>query len=486
MRLLPRRHGLAFLLALAPVTHAPAQQAISAQDKAAGAKANPQLLAQYGGAMRGAPADYVTRVARRVAVQSGLSNTQGDFTIALLNTSEENAFAIPGGYVYVTRQLLALMNSEAQLASVLGHEVGHVAARHSTKRNNRSSIGSVLAAGVGLLTGSDLLGQAAGYGAQLYTLGYSRSQEYQADALGVRYITAAGYDPFAAAAMLDELDAETRLQAELAGRNANAVPSWARTHPNGPDRVEKAMALAEKTGRTPPSPDVQDVAFLRMLDGLPYDDDPAQGVVDGRRFRHPPLRIQFDAPAGYTITNGADAVTISGAGTTAAGQARFTALPAGTNLAADIDARFAAVAGGRTLSHDPVRTRRVNGIDIAEATASGSGATAGGQAVDVTMVTWRGDPKTALGFTLLTPSGTGIGPFEPLIDSLTRLTPNQAAAIRGKRVRIVTVKAGEGIDQIAPRMAYADHRRERFLALNGLADADRLRPGQLVKIIAAD
>jgi predicted Zn-dependent protease len=267
-----RTFALAGALTLAPATPLAAQRAISPQEQAVGAQANPKLLAQYGGAMLGPTADYVARVARRVAVQSGLSNSPSDFTIALLNSPVENAFAIPGGYVYVTRQLLALMNSEGELASVLGHEIGHVAARHSTKRNTRSTIGSILAAGLGAVTGSSALGQAAGYGAQLYTLGFSRSQEYEADGLGVRYIADAGYDPYSSAAMLDSLDRETRLQAEISGQGGSGTPVWARTHPNGPDRVSRAVQLAETLNRPRTPEGTQDTAFLRALDGLPYDD----------------------------------------------------------------------------------------------------------------------------------------------------------------------------------------------------------------------
>lgn len=261
----------AILCLLATPTLLGAQaRSISETDRAAGAQAHPQLLAQYGGAYRGPQAAYVERVARRVAPQSGLSNAPTDWTVTLLNSPVENAFAIPGGYVYVTRQLLALMNSEAELASVLGHEVGHVAARHAAKRNTRSTIGGLAAAAIGAVTKSDLAGRAAGMGTQLYTLGFSRGQEYEADGLGVRYIAAAGYTPYAAADMLAELNDETELQAAVAGRTSSQ-PSWMSTHPNGADRVTRAMQLAKATG-APDTTDRQDIAFLRMLDGLPYDD----------------------------------------------------------------------------------------------------------------------------------------------------------------------------------------------------------------------
>lgn len=110
-------------------------RSISPSEKAQGQQAHPQFLQTFGGAYGGPQAEYVAQVGRRIAVQSGLSNSERDFTVTLLNSPISNAFAMPGGYVYVTRQLLALMNDEAELAAVLGHEVGHVAARHSSSRS---------------------------------------------------------------------------------------------------------------------------------------------------------------------------------------------------------------------------------------------------------------------------------------------------------------------------------------------------------------
>lgn len=257
-----------------PVTAQTSVRSISSADKAQGGQAHPQLLSEFGGAYKGPQAAFVERVGKRVAVQSGLSNAGSDFTVTLLDSPVENAFAIPGGYIYVTRQLLALMTSEAELASVMGHEVGHVAARHAASRNTRATIGSLLARGVSLATKSDLASRVVGTGAQLYTLKYGRDQEYQADALGVRYITAAGYNPYASADILAALDESTGLAAQASG-TARSTPTWASTHPNGADRVQRAAALAKATGK-PELPVTQDTAFLRMLDGLPYG-DPKQG-----------------------------------------------------------------------------------------------------------------------------------------------------------------------------------------------------------------
>lgn len=249
--------------------NSPAARSISPADKQRGAATHPQLVAEFGGAYTGPQAAFVERVGKRIALQSGLSNAGGDFTVTTLNSPTENALAIPGGYIYITRQLLALMNSEAELASVLGHEVGHVAARHAANRNTRATIGALLAAGAGALTNSDLAGRVVGTGAQLYTLRYGRTQEYEADSLGVRYITGAGYDPYAAADILSALDASSSLTAQASGGGARNLPTWASSHPNGEERVRRAARLAAASGR-PDTAAPQDTAFLRMLDGLPY------------------------------------------------------------------------------------------------------------------------------------------------------------------------------------------------------------------------
>ncbi len=464
-----------YLLPIALILAAPAlaqSRSISASDKSQGAQAHPELMTQFGGAYSGPQADFVERVGKRVALQSGLSNSDRDFTVTLLNSPVENAFAIPGGYVYVTRQLLALMNSEAELASVLGHEVGHVAARHSNKRNTRSTIGGLLAAGIGAVTGSDLAGRLASGASQLYTLGFSRSQEYDADSLGVRYITGAGYDPYALSSMLTQLNAETTLDARISGRDANAVPSWMSTHPNGAERVARARKLAQDTRRAP-SPAVQDVAFLRSLDGLRYDDDPGEGIVDGNTFRHPAMRLKFTVPQGYKIGNASDAVSVQGQG----GQAQFRSGSSTNDLTSFVAQRFNDL--GARIDQANVRPAQFGGRNAATATVT---ANANGQRVDATIVAYA-FPGATYWFTLITPAGQGIGPFGSMLQSVATLTDAEAGAIKGKRIRIVQVKAGDTVDTLARQMAYPDYQRERFTTLNGIANNAVLRPGMLVKLV---
>lgn len=471
----------ASLLAYAGYGAAQQAQSISAADKRSGAQAHPQLLQEFGGAYAGPQSNYVTAVGRKVAVQSGLANSQSEFTITLLNSPVNNAFAIPGGYVYVTRQLMALMNDEAELASVLGHEVGHVAARHSQKRQSaatrNSIISAILGLGIGAVAGDSSLGQllqrGTGQAAQLLTLRYSRTQEYEADDLGIRYLARAGYDPQAASSMLASLAAQTALDARAQGADARNLPEWASTHPDPAGRVVRARrvaqgekAIGKLRNRDP---------FLAALDGTIYGDDPKQGVVDGRTFRHPDLRIAFTAPQGFALANGTQAVSISGSG----GQAQFAGGRATGGLPAYIDQVYQAV-GARSGNGGEIRRTQVNGMEAAYSVVRAS--TQQGQ-VDVGVFAYQASPDMAYHFVTITPAGSGFGPFQPMVQSFTRLSAQQAAAIRARRVDVVTVKAGDTVQSLAARMAYDTLKVERFLTINALESGARLAPGQKVKLI---
>jgi|GEM_PF-2341348 len=287
---------------------------ISATEAQQGAEAHPQLLEQFGGTYSGPQAAYVEQVGKNIAVQSGLGNARDSFTVSLLNSSVNNAFAVPGGYIYTTRQLVGLMNNEAELAGVLGHEVGHVAARHSQRRQSAAQKNTLLgAAGAilsGVLLGDSGIGQtiSKGFlqGSQLLTLKFSRSQELQADELGIQYLNSAGYDPRAMATVLQSLAAQNSLDASLQGSNA-AVPEWASTHPDPASRVQTAFAKAGAASGT-----TNRETFLSRIDGLMYGDDPAQGVIEGRQFMHPAFRLAFTAPSGFYMVNGSRAVSING------------------------------------------------------------------------------------------------------------------------------------------------------------------------------
>jgi predicted Zn-dependent protease len=459
--------------------------AISAKDKKIGAEAHPQLLNEFGGLYAGPQSEYVRQVGQKIAVQSGLSNAQGDFTISLLDSPVNNAFAIPGGYVYVTRQLLALMNDEAELASVMGHEVGHVAARHSQKRNSRAQTGSLGAIAATVL-GAVLMGgegaklgqQLGGALAQRWVLGYSRSQEYQADDLGVVYLTKAGYDPYASSSMLASLAAQTSLDARRAGKTEKSLPEWASTHPDPASRVTRAREKAAAAGANAKARNRD--AFIAALDGMLYDDNPKQGVVDGQVFKHPDLKMTFTAPSGYVMNNGTDAVMIGGSG----GRAQLSGGNHNGDLKGHVGKVFQAVAGQNAqINYGTVETRSINNIPVAFAKATAN--TQSGQ-VDVMVHAYEFDKTQAFHFLTIVPAGQGSGPFSSMIESMRRMTSAEAASVKPRRIDIVTVKSNDTSKSIASRMAYSDYQLERFLVLNGLDANTALKSGQKVKIVVMD
>jgi predicted Zn-dependent protease len=360
---------------------------------------------------------------------------------------------------------------------VLGHEAGHIAARHSSERKRAGILSQLLAVGLGVVTGSSQLGSLAGQVTQGIVLGYSRNQELEADDLGVSYIAAAGYDPAASASFLNSLGAATSLESRAVGRNdERAVPSWARTHPLSAERVRRATQKAQATGRAGTGLRNRD-AFLAQIDGIMVDDDPRQGVVEGRTFVHPYLRLRFAVPDGYGIQNGTRAVSIVGQ----SGQAQFAGGRFDGDLGAYLGQAFRSIVGETAqLSYVQPRGATVNGLPAAYSTARVN--TQSG-AVDLTIFAYRWDADTAYHFAMITPAGSGLGPFGPMVQSLARISASEAAAIRPRVIDVVTVGPRDTVASLAGRMAYDDLKEERFRVLNGLVSGAPVRTGQKVKIV---
>jgi predicted Zn-dependent protease len=463
-----------------PVSASPVQS-ISSKDKADGAKAHPQLVAEFGGALTGPHAAYVESVGKDIAMHSGLSNARSDFTVTLLNSPVNNAFAIPGGFIYTTRQLVALMNNEAELAGVLGHEVAHVAARHSAKRQGRATRNSVI--GVlgtvlsGVLLGDGALGQLGqkvfSQGSQLLTLQYSRGQETQADNLGIAYLGRAGYDPRAMSTVLQSLASQNVLEARLMGASANRVPEWASTHPDPASRVRAALARAGAN----PGGSTSRQTFLNAIDGLMYGDDPKQGMVEGRNFTHPELRLAFQTPNGFFMINGTRSVSISGQ----SGKGEFTGAKYDGNLDAYVRSAFAALTqqGQQAIAPASIDRSTVNGLPAAYGSARVQ--TSSGQ-VDIVVFAYEFAKDSAFHFMTISQAGQA-SQFSPMFASMRRITAAEASAVKARKIDVVTVKSGDTLQSLANRMAYTDAPLDRFLVLNGLTATSRLSAGDKVKIV---
>jgi predicted Zn-dependent protease len=246
--------------------------------------------------------EYVATVGKAIAAVS--NEPQDPFSYEIVNDSSVNAFALPGGPIFVTRGILGYLNSEAQLAAVLGHETGHVVAHHSANMMSKAELAQV-GVGIGSILSPTLgsLAQVAGAGLQLLFLSYSRDDETQADELGFRHMTKAGYDPTQMLGLFTMLDGVSR---QAGGAK---TPDWLQTHPNPGNRLEMTQQrLKTELKGDPTGMKVKRDEYLKAVDGIVFGDDPREGYFKGDTFLHPSLKFQWTLPKGWAHQNTPQAV----------------------------------------------------------------------------------------------------------------------------------------------------------------------------------
>lgn len=261
-----------------------------------GAEADPAVISEYGLYSDQEVQRYVDGIGQKLAKVSHLPSIAWHFRV--LDSPVVNAFAIPGGYIYITRGILAYMNSEAQLAGVLGHEIGHVTARHSAQQITRQQI-----AGIGVLAGAVFVSAFRPYsgiaqqGLGLLFLKYSRDNETQADELGVGYTSKAGYDP-------REIPATYATLKRIGERAGSSLPNFLSTHPDPGDREIRTTQLASAAAASAHRELRIDASLYRArIDGIVFGDDPRAGYFVANRFYHPDLKFQLIFPQGWQTAN---------------------------------------------------------------------------------------------------------------------------------------------------------------------------------------
>lgn len=416
--------------------------------------------------------DYLERVGQRVA--SALPSRQFTYQFSVVDQIEPNAFAVPGGYVYVSRGLLALAKSEDEIAGVLAHEIQHVERRHSVKQM-RKEFGLGLLALPGVIVGgivSEDLATLAGKPFEAVAAGYSRDQEREADTLGQPLAAAAGYDPRAMATILDRME---RFIGTLT--HEKRAPSFFDSHPTTPERVgtlnQRAAGIKPAPAR-PVAPN--EAAFYKRLDGLLVGTNPSEGLVRDEAFLHPDLGFRIVFPKGWSVDNTHTAVAALSPdkkGVAVLGVA-------GKGTAEDLPKIAAA------FSDKLAKKYRTKPSEVMGTTAGGLPA----RAIYVTDAS--GKEPMHLYFLWIVLKGNvyqmiGIGPesHRPLVkgvaDSLRPLTDAERKSITEMRLRVVTAKAGESLEALSKRSNGA-LAVPVLAAMNGLPERAAFRGGELVKV----
>ena len=276
-----------------------------------GRKTAPEILREFGYYDDAALQAYVQRVGAELAAHSHRTNLVYRFTV--LDSTDVNAFALPGGYIYITRGLLAYLNSEAQLAAVLGHEIGHVTARHSVQQQSAAQ-----AADIGFALGSILLPGLDNPGAQqlfgtlgtALLAGYGREHELEADRLGAEYMARSGYSPHEIIAVIGVLKDQDTFSKQLAAEEQREPRSYHglfATHPDNDTRLQQVVASAQALQR-PGATRVNQHEFLNALKGLTFGDSEREGVRRGNQFYHKDLGFALSFPVGWRVENRPDSL----------------------------------------------------------------------------------------------------------------------------------------------------------------------------------
>jgi len=449
-------------------------------DIAEGRQNHPKILQSFGGAYDDPRlAGYVTKIGLELAKQTEYQQYPYHFTI--LNTQIVNAFALPGGYVYITRGLLALASSEAELAGVLSHELAHVTARHGAERHTAEQVAQwgLLLGAVGLRAAglpSDLMqiGQTVALAA---IKGYSREHEFEADTLGIRYMSRAGYSANAMASFLGSLREHSKVEAQILGLPPGQVDEFniMSTHPRTVERVRQAQQAASQGGGTGR---LAADEYLNKIDGMMFGDDPKQGVVRGRKFIHPGLRFEFEAPPGFRLRNSPSQV--QGRHSPGVGMAFDMGQSKGARTAA---AYLRDVWAARARLRN-VESLIVDGSDAATGWVEGRGKSG---AANIRLLAIRRNSGKFYRFMYVSPieqADRWAKPFRASGQSFRHISAATAAGVLAKRLLVVTARPDDSIAGLARTLPYGRLNEDWFRILNDLAPRQTIKAKQRLKVVA--
>jgi predicted Zn-dependent protease len=416
---------------------------------------------------------YVESVGMQLARESERPNLPWHFTV--VDSPAVNAFALPGGYIYITRGILPFLNDEAQMAGVLGHEVGHVTARHSAQQYTKAT-----SAGIGVTLLSIFVPQARPLqGITEQALGvlflkYGRDDELQADQLGVHYAARGGWDPHGVAGMLTTL---SRL--DEASGSRKGVPNWLSTHPAPADRVEKVQAAIEKSAVPVGTTARNDEAdFERHMDGIVFGDSPSEGIVRGNTFLHPDLRLALTFPPGWDVQNTKTQVLAKAPERDDYMLLQLVQSPSGS--VEQIARSGMANAGFRQLNGERAA---INGMDAYVGTYQGSLEGLGNVVTVAAHIVHERNVYLLAGLAPPADFQTVQREFSGSIGSFRALSRSEAAEIRPNRVDLYTVRSGDTWRSIAERTGRGTLKPSTLAIMNNYEPNQEPRPGDRIKVV---
>lgn len=445
------------------------QSPADTEDDVIGAREHPRIIASYGGIYSDRPAEIMlARIVGRLLAAANQPNQK--FTVTILDSAEVNAFALPGGYVYVTRGILALASDTSELAAVLAHEIAHVTLKHARARTNRARTNEIVDKVVSGVFGSDVSTDQSSNRSKMSMAAFSQQQELAADKEGILTAGRAGYDPHAAARFLGAM---ARF-AHFSAGDEDQQDDFLSSHPSTPDRIQKAIETARAFFGAPGIGETDRVGYMAGIEGIAFGDSPAQGAVVGRRYVNPTLKFTFSVPETYALQISRGAVV----GVAGDGEAvRFDSAEVPQSMALEAYLKSGWIAG---LQPATVKRETANGFEM----ASGVAVTPEWN-FRVAVVRSEGRVYRFI-FAAKFDSAAFSKAVEATLKSFRAAGPKDLAQVKKLVVRTVTAGSVDTADSLARRMSGLTRGNDLFYILNNLYPGDTLTPGEKYKIITME
>jgi len=479
------RRALVLGLLLALGAAAPARaQIFGMSDKKEveiGRKMHAQILQTMGAYNHPELQDYVNSVGQKLAKASDRPKLEYTFTV--LDTEDVNAFAIPGGFVYISRGILPYLNSEAELAAVLGHEIGHVTARHASKQQAQGTLAGIASIATAIVTRQPALGDLTNVAGEAVVRGYGRDMELEADKLGAEYLARTGYDPNAITTVIGTLKDQERFEiesAKLEGRQPHVYHGLFATHPDNDTRLKQAVGDAQAVANRATGKTENRAEFLRRLDGVAWGTSREQGVVRGSRMYHAGMGFTVAFPSGWNVENGQERIVATSKAKDSILMLQTAPIP--PKLPEPRAFVLQGLMGGHALREG--QDLEVNGLPAYTAVTSSAQTPFGVKPARLVVVKFSNLYFVFMGASRsagTVPDGDRL--FLSSAETFRRLRGDELGRAEPDRIRIIEAPAGATVASLAADSPLKRYPIEQLRLFNRLYPHGEPTPGQLIKVV---